>query len=154
MSKQKLDQSPNKKWDVIFDDGDTHLKARVKAYTTRDGMAKRALETALAVRFPEAPADAPPTDADVEALLLINQYPLIKFGVAEAVGFALPLSEEDFWKLPEAFTLELGEAIRKRNAQYAIPFLELRRLIAMYSDPNFAKNSTDTPPSETSDKTP
>lgn len=154
MSK-KTQSATAPKWDAVYDNdqADIHIKARVKVFTARDGMGKRSLEIKLAQRFPDEPADAEATERDAEDLYLVNNYPLLRFGIKEAVGFDLPLSEEGFWSLPEAFMLTLSEAIRKANPQYTLDFLSLRRLIEMASARNTEQTTTDTPPSAESAKT-
>jgi len=132
-----------------IEDEETGIKFRVKRYEMRDGLDKAKLEVALSERIPENPT----ADDDLEALYSVNYYPLLRFGIAEAEGVELPLSEESFWKLPEDLVLELSEHIREVNKQYALPFSDLQKMIATLSSPKEESGSIPMSEAGVEDKT-
>lgn len=99
-------------------------KANPKVFNKRDGLKKAQLEAEILMRF-----DPKDTNSSLEMIHLNNFYPLIRFGVAEAEGFAVPLTEEAFWELPEQFVFDLSEAIQEANPQYAVPFSALQEMM-------------------------
>lgn len=142
---------PDVIWDVVFTTRDGEdFKARVKNYTFRDGLNKTQLEGKLIKTVTGAPDNA---DRDIALLYLVNNYPLLRFGLEAAEGFALPLRQDVFWKLPEMFVLEVAEAIREVNPQYGIPFLELRKAMEKASTTPSAPPSEPTATSDGSVKT-
>jgi len=114
------DKEKTKKWAVEVG----KYKANPSVYSKRDGLSKAQLETEIIMRFD--PKDA---NSSLEMLHLNNFYPLLKYGIEEAEGFDLPLTEEAFWELPEQFVFELSEAIQGENPQYAIPFSALQKQV-------------------------
>jgi hypothetical protein len=111
-------ETAEKKWAVDIDG----YKANPKRYKQRDGLAKAQLENKIITE-----GDTKDAEKSMSVMYLVNLYPLLRYGIAEAEGFNLPLTEEDFWELPEQFSLELAESIREVNPQYAVPFVELQK---------------------------
>lgn len=114
--------APAKQWDVEVTCGDRVYRANAKAYSKRDGLKKAQLEAEILTRYnPES------VDSSLEMIHLNNFYPLLRYGISEVEGMALPLDEETFWNLPEQFVLDLSEAIQEVNPQYAVPFSVLQQ---------------------------
>jgi hypothetical protein len=139
-----------KVWNVEMEgdeeEGSPSLRARVKRFTMSDGLQKTQLERDLTVSAEKTP------DAEIKMLYLVNNYPLLKFGIREAEGFALPLTEEAFWKLPEQFVILLVEKIREANPQYNIPFLALMQLHKSDFPQDTEETPTTTSETEPTDK--
>jgi hypothetical protein len=140
----------SRSWDAEYEDGDKSYKMRVKRYRVKDGLAKTSLELQLAKRYPNEDISE---EQGIEMLYLINSFPLLKFGIEACDGFALPLTEEMFWDMPEQFVAEACEAIREVNQQYQLPFSELQRALRRLSKTNSNEVSPEnTSGSEQSDK--
>ena len=140
--------SEEQTWDVEWGTPTPTHFAKCKVYEMRDGLHKSQMERAIALRM-KGEAD----DTDMELMYLLNNYPLMRFGLAAAEGFSLELTEEEFWHLPEGFVMQVCEAIREANPQYNLPFTELLKTVMTSLTPREEKPPDSTSAPDTSAKT-
>jgi hypothetical protein len=115
-------------WDIEQTRRDgTEIKIRVKELTTRDGLKQEQLRMNLMKRL--GVSKKRNLDKDLTTMTLVQHYPLIRFGTEATIGIDIPQTEEAFWNIPEYIMLIWSEAVIEANPQYAVPFVEVRKLL-------------------------
>ncbi len=141
-------KTKKKHWDVELEVDGVWYRMDAKRYNVRDGLSKTSLELQLTKRYP----DNDELEQGTEMLTLVNNFPLLKFGIAAHEGFDTPLTEKTFWNLPEEFVMQATETIRERNPQYSLPFLTLQQTLKNISQTRMSAPAPEnTSPSDPSD---
>ena len=140
-------KEPAKQWAVEVTSGDTVYRANPKVYTKRDGLKKAQLEADILMRY-----NPDNVSSSLEMVHLNNFYPLLCYGISEAEGIELPLSEATFWDLPEQFVFDISEAIQEENPQYAVPFSALQQQMWANFQKGLETPQENTVPPDKSDK--
>jgi hypothetical protein len=105
----------------------TEVKIRTKELTTRDGLLLNQLQLNIMKRL--GVSKKRNFDEDTKIMMLVQHYPMIRYGTEATIGLAVPQTEEAFWLIPERIMLIWSESVLEANPQYAIPFTTVRQML-------------------------